>query len=445
MSRLKKLRRQLLLQYLLTVGLLLAGAELALYCLVGWAGQRELDTALRKDIEALASTIEIEEDGNIEFEGELAGYFGPERDSGELRRFDGMNNWQILLEDGSTLARSPGAFDPNGDLPAVGGDELPREELRFADGGSGGVRCARLRTVRRRPVRGTRKRAAPQEVVLDVRAVVDRSGLDEQLQSLAWYLGGGFPVMLGLAAVGGYYLIQRAVRPVEEAFHRERRFTGAASHELRTPLTALRGEIDLALRQPRSAVEYREALGRMGPLVARMTGLVEGLLVLARADAGHLLSEASEVSVAALEDALRQMTRQLPNQQRLTITSTAPKTMKVLGDTLLLAIAVRNLVENSLCYAPQGPVNLGIASPADNVLELRIEDQGPGIPPEVLAALRRSASANGIPPQRPGGGTGLGLSIARAVVESHGGELSLRNGPKSGCVAVVRLPSAPTD
>jgi signal transduction histidine kinase len=248
-------------------------------------------------------------------------------------------------------------------------------------------------------------------------------------------------LVLGLAAVGGHYLIRRAVRPVEEAFQRERRFTGAASHELRTPLTALRGEIDVALRHPRSASEYQEALLRMAALVARMTGLVEGLLVLARADAGHLLSEVSEVSVAALEATLREVTRQLPHQQRLAVTCTAPQTMKVLGDSLLLAIAVRNLIENSLCYAPQGSVHLRISSPAGDVLELSVEDEGPGVPPEVLAAFDANAPPNGVARQTRANGTGLGLSITRAVVESHGGELCLKNRLQSGCVAVIRLRS----
>jgi len=448
MRRLKKLRRQLLLQYLLTVGLLLAGAELSLYHLFSWAGRRGLDTVLQKDVETLAALIEIEPNGKIDLEADWQERLQREHDPDGDRPFDRMSSWQILMEDGSVLARSPDTAGRSTDLPAVGGRELPGEDLQFADaasGESGRARCARLRSVRSRQVPKGREAGGSQQIVFDIRAAADRSVLDGQLRHLAGCLAAGFPLLLGLAAVSGYYLIRRAVRPVEEAFQRERRFTGAASHELRTPLTALRGEIDVALRHPRSTSEYREALLRMAALVARMTGLVEGLLVLARADAGHLLSEVSEVSVAALEATLREVTRQLPHQQRLAITCTAPQTMKVLGDSLLLAIAVRNLIENSLCYAPQGSVHLRISSPAGDVLELSVEDDGPGIPPEVLAAFDANASPNGVARQTSANGKGLGLSIARAVVESHGGELCLRNRPKSGCVAVIRLRSMLAD
>jgi len=430
-KRLKRLRRQLLLQYLLTVGLLLAGSEIALYTLSRWAGERELDTAVEKDIERLASAIELEEDGSVEIEGVHHG--------DGAKSYGRTGDWQVLAEDGRTLDRSRRGFDHEDDLPAVGAGRLPLDQVRIADaayGGSGAVRAARLLTVRRRPS-GTE---SPEKMVFDLRAVVDRGTLDRHLRGLAWYLTGGFPLVLALAAMGGHHLIKQAIRPVEEAFRRERRFTGAASHELRTPLTALRGEIDVTLRHPRSTAEYVDAIQRMDALVARMTGLVEGLLVLARADAGHLLSEASEISVAALESALREVIRQLPDQQRVTLTRTAPEKMSILGDGLLLAIAVRNLVENSLRYAPDDPVKLRIATSADAGLELVVEDRGHGIPAEVLTAFEKEGSSGRIPGRLNRGRTGLGLSIARAVVESHGGTLRLENLPESGCRATVHLP-----
>lgn len=438
--KLNKLRRRLLVQYLLTVGLLLAGSEISLYCLSRWAGERELDTALQKDIEKLAAAIEFEGDGSVEIEGEHH-WQG-------VRLYGRTSDWQILTQDGSTLGGSRNSLEHGAELPAIGGTVLPVDELRIADaqyGQSGVVRAARLLVVRKRPARTGQATDSPTTMVFDIRTVVDRSTLDAQLRSLGWYLTGGFPIALALAAVGGHYLIKRAVRPVEEAFLRERRFTGAASHELRTPLTALRGEIDVTLRHPRTKDEYVEAIRRMDRLVGRMTGLVEGLLVLARADAGHLLSDASETSVATLESAAGEVIRQLPTQERVFVTCTAPKSTTILGDGLLLAIAVRNLVENSLSYAPDGPVELQISTSADDGLELVVQDEGPGVPPEVLAALEDKGSSRTIPAGSDGARTGLGLSITRAVVESHGGKLSLENLPESGCRATVRLPATPRE
>ena len=437
MMRLTHLRRRLLLQYLLTVGLLLGGSEVSLYWVSRWAGERELDTALRKDIERLAGSIEFEGDGSVEIEG---GHYW-----GGTRLYGRMTHWQILGEDGSTLARSSGVLEHGEDLPAVGGPTLPAGKMRVGDApfaGSGVVRTARLLAARTPPAWARQGTDPPQTIVFDIRTAIDRGPLDQQLRSLAWYLAAGFPIVLALAAIGGHWLIKRAVRPVEEAFHRERRFTGAASHELRTPLTALRGEIDVTLRYPRSTAEYVEAIGRMDGLVGRMTGLVEGLLVLARADAGHLLSDVSEMSAAELSATIGEVIDQLPGRKRVTVTRTAPEAMKILGDGLLLAIAVRNLVENSLSYAADGPVELRMERSADGRLELVVEDRGPGVPAEVLAALEENGPSGRIPARSNSGRAGLGLSITLAVVQSHGGKLSLENLAESGFRATIRLPTA---
>lgn len=437
MTKLITLRRRLLLQYLLTVGILLTAAETSLYFLSRFAGQQSLDTALGKDIENLLGSIEFERDGSVEIE--------VENHDRNLPLMDRAGDWQVLSADGSTLARR--RYSPWGDLdlPAVGGTDPTPDTVQIADvrlADSGAVRAARLLVERSPPARFTSEGGAPETLTLDIRSVVDRTALDDQLQKLAWYLVGGFPIVLALAALGGRLLINRAVGPVEEAFQRERRFTGAASHELRTPLTALRAEVDVTLRQPRSAEEYVEAIGRAGAIVGRMTALVEGLLVLARADAGHLLSDAVEVSVAGLEAAVGEVVRQIDDQGRVTVTRTAPETLRMAGDSLLLAVAVRNLVENSLAYAPDGPIEVVIAAAVGGAVEISVQDQGPGVPADVLAELAKQKSYSSIPVPANGGRAGLGLSIARAVVESHRGLLSVENLPECGVLAVIRLPSA---
>jgi len=318
---------------------------------------------------------------------------------------------------------------------------LPHETPVFADavyGQWGPVRAARMLTVRHHHGKGG---ARAQQKLFDIRVVVDRTALDAQLRRLAWYLACGFPLAMGLAAAGGYCLIERAIRPVEAAFRRERQFAGAASHELRTPLTALRGEIDVTLRHQRTASEYEQAIRRMDALVGRMTGLVEGLLILVRASAGHLLLDTSELTVADLVATVNEVIAQLPDRRRVTIRSAAPEDMKINGDGLLLAIAVRNLVENALLYAQDSPVRVDFEGRHDSGLTIRVEDDGPGMPPDVLAAFSAKETSDVLPGHRTGG-AGLGLSIVRAVVESHGGRVEVDNRTEAGCRVTIELPAA---
>lgn len=434
--KLRALRRQLLCQYLATVGLLLAVAEGGIYGFFHWAGQRELDTVLRQEIDTLATAVQLEPDRvHIEAKGLLH----------KMRLLREGGVWQVLLDDGQTLVRSRDAPGDAGDLPAVGGAAPPAEEILIENTAYGGmpVRAMRLCTMRERQEKKAKRITMPARTTIDIRAVVDRSGADALVRRLGWYLAGGLPLLLGLAAIGGLLLIKRAVRPVELAFDRERRFAGAASHELRTPLTALRGEIEVTLRRERNGPEYVETLQRLDALVGRMTGLVEGLLVLARADAGHLLLGAGEFSTAELETAVMEVIQLLPSRERVTLICTADGTLKLIGDGLLLAMAVRNLVENALLYAPVQPVEVRIDANGRGGLQVTVSDHGPGLPIDVLTHFRQASA--GIPRQTgSSGSSGLGLSIARAVVEAHGGQLSLANRTDTGCLATISLPAAQT-
>jgi signal transduction histidine kinase len=432
--KLQSLRRRLLLHYLVSVALLLVVAETLVYGLLRWAEYRELDTSLRKEIEKLSASVELEPD-YIEIEN---------KEVMTAQRLDSRAGaWQVLLENGRTLGRSEDSAAEQEDLPAVGGAELPLEEFSLAYApyrGLARVRAARLLTVRRRLLKPERALRMPEQMVLDLRAVVDCTSVEARLQALAWLLAGSFPILLGLAAVAGRGLIRRAIRPVELAYDRERRFTGAASHELRTPLTARRGEIEVTLRRPRSAAEYVASLQRMEGLVQRMTGLVEGLLVLARADAGQLLLGASPMTVAELTRAIEEVVALLPDQGRVKLTCNAPGKMTLLGDHLLMALAVRNLVENALVHAGQGLVHVGIAVDDSDTLQVTVEDQGPGLPEDFLSALQ-TPNGNGALAERGTARVGLGLSITRAVVAAHGGRLHCDPRPPAGCRIVIALPN----
>jgi signal transduction histidine kinase len=450
MTPLGPLRRRLLGHYLLTVGLLLLAAEGGIYYLVRWAGLRELDGQLRKEVEWLAAAVDWQgPDAKLDGKKTL-----------ERTRERSPVSWQILFAKGDTVARSrPHDRD---ELPAIGGPDLMPGEVAIDDAefGPGRVRAARLGVVRQREPKpppdffakmkkGKKKSwkgkdlwkafSFPDKMAFDIRAVVDRGPLDAQLASLGGGLLAAFPVLMGLAALSGLFLIRLALRPVALAFDRERRFTGAASHELRTPLTALRAEIELALRRERTVPEYVESLARMQRLTGRMTGLVEGLLVLARARAGHLLLGASEVSVSGLCQAIDEVVRLLPGRERVALAACDPEDeAHVIGDTLLLALAVRNLVENALTHTASETVAVRLEMPGKETLQVTVADHGPGLPEEILRKYQGGSQAA----EGSQGKTGLGLTITQVVVEAHRGRLELRNRPGEGAEAVIALPLA---
>ena len=432
MTPLRSLRWRLLLQYLLTVGLLLFVAESALYTLFRWAGRRELDTELRKEVEKLASAVEVDPKGKPKVKAKK-----------ELSRKQAGSRtiaWEVLGDQGRVMARSSSAAEVGRGLPALEPPELGFEEMRIGDVSYGDVvrgRAARLRTLRQRPDKAKQSAQQPQQRVFDIRVVVDRTAASEEAERLAWHLVGGFPFLLGLAWLGGVYLIRRAVRPVELAFARERRFTGAASHELRTPLTALRGEIDITLRRERTPEEHQDALRRMSVLVDRMTDLIEGMLVLARAEAGHLLHGAEEATVREFLASVREMVPLLAGCERVTVHSSVPEEAVFVGSRLLLTLALRNLIENSQVHVPEGPVLVNLAVNASGALEVTVRDRGPGIPVETLAhsAIEGQTRRHGLSLS----GAGLGLSIARAIIEAHGGSLHFEHLAGEGYQARICL------
>ncbi|AXK37669.1 sensor histidine kinase [Streptomyces armeniacus] len=237
-----------------------------------------------------------------------------------------------------------------------------------------------------------------------------------------------------------------------------RQFVADASHELRTPLASIRGYAELTRRgREPTGPDTRHALGRIEAEAARMTGLVEDLLLLARLDAGRPLSrqdtDLSPLVVDAVSDA-RAAARdhawhlELPDE---------PAT--VTGDTARLHQVLVNLLGNAAAHTPPGTtVTARVRRRGAHVL-LEVADDGPGIPAALLphvferfargdAARTRAGDA-----VRPTAGdaapstaeapasTGLGLAIVAAVVTAHRGEVTVRSAP-GDTVFAVRLPAA---
>ena len=229
---------------------------------------------------------------------------------------------------------------------------------------------------------------------------------------------------------------------LEHAFEAQRRFTADASHELRSPLSRLRTELEVALRRPRDAAEYVEALRSCMDEVERLTLLVEELLVLARLDAGQERAAVEAVSLNRLvEEVVRRLEPTARERRVDLIVEPSPPVAAHIGRgpaDLVLA----NLLDNALKFsAPEGRVTVSLAADGRDAV-MRVADSGPGVRvselPHLFDRFFRGAAARG--DSAPG--VGLGLALSQAMVHAHGGRIEASNRREGGALFTVRLPLA---
>jgi two-component system, OmpR family, sensor kinase len=247
--------------------------------------------------------------------------------------------------------------------------------------------------------------------------------------------------------------VERALGRREASEARLRRFAADASHELRTPLSAIRGYAELALRhQGPVPDDVTHALGRVQSESARMSVLVDDLLLLARLDAGRPLERApvdlSRLAIDATSDA---RVARADHRWRLDLPGDP---VLVLGDEHRLHQLLANLLSNAGQHTPPGStvivaLTVGNADPSaggpgPGVVRrgapppgpracLSVTDDGPGVPPELLPELferfTRADTSRARDAHAAGRSTGLGLAIVDAVVAAHGGGITVTSRP----------------
>ncbi|MFG1679890.1 sensor histidine kinase [Nonomuraea sp. NPDC049269] len=231
-------------------------------------------------------------------------------------------------------------------------------------------------------------------------------------------VGAAFNRMLGHveSALGRRHAVEQRLRA----------FAADASHELRTPLAAIRGHAELALRGDEPMADgVRHALGRIDAESARMSELVDELLLLARLDAGRPLAreevDLSRLAIEATGDARaagpgHRWQLELP-EDPVTVT----------GDPLRLHQVIANLLSNARIHTPDGTMVVVAVRRLPTAVEITVQDDGPGIPPGLEIFERFSRADQGR--SRATGGAGLGLAIVQAVVAAHDGSVDVRSGP----------------
>ncbi|MET9080838.1 ATP-binding protein [Streptomyces sp. NPDC004237] len=230
---------------------------------------------------------------------------------------------------------------------------------------------------------------------------------------------------------------------------RMRRLLADASHELRTPLASIAGYAEL-MNQGDQQISPELAWRRVTDQSARMTGLVEDLLLLARLDEGRPL-QSNEVNLAPLvaEAVWDARAAGTDHGWRLAL-RLADGHASVIGDQSRLHQVVANLLANARLHTPKGTEITVSVETTEQECVIRVRDNGPGIPADLLPAVfERFSRGDASRSRTPGteGGSGLGLAIAAAVAEAHGGRIHVESAPgrTEFTVALPRAGAGSTD
>jgi heavy metal sensor kinase len=305
---------------------------------------------------------------------------------------------------------------------------------------------------------------------------------ETMLNHLFLQLAVGLPLAVGIITVGGYFLLQRALRPVErithaaeqitqlnlserlpvtrsgdeleqlsialnrmiarldDAFQNSKRFVADASHDLRTPLTILRGELESMVDDPHLADELRERLASLLEEAIHLSKIVEQLFTLTQLDSGEQRKEWTRFDLAELVHTTADQMSLLAEDKRISLSCEASEPAYVQGDRSRIKQVIVNLLDNAIKYTPaMGKVRINVHGLNGHAV-LEVEDNGIGIPPDALPHVferfyrvdkARSADAES---------AGLGLSIVKAICAAHGAEVEATSVPKAGSRFVVKLP-----
>ncbi len=239
---------------------------------------------------------------------------------------------------------------------------------------------------------------------------------------------------------------RRSAVEARRSEERMRRFIADASHELRTPLTSIRGFAELYRHEEvRDLEEASRLLRRVEDEAERMGLLVDDLLLLARLDQQRPL-ERQPVDVLSLAaGAVLDAQLLAPDREiELARLDDGEGPLVVCGDEARIHQVVGNLVSNALNHTPPGtPFRIGVGACGDTEVLIEVADEGPGLSDEDAEhVFERFYRADPSRSRNGQGGTGLGLSIVAALVDAHGGTISVRSEPGRGASFQVRLPMA---
>ena len=217
-------------------------------------------------------------------------------------------------------------------------------------------------------------------------------------------------------------------------------YVEALTHEIKSPISAIRGAAEIMEDASITPEQRARFLANIQNETRRIEELVDRMLKLTELEARRALGSRAPVALAPLVRTIVEGVEPALAKKRLQIDVDVSDRIAVPGDSLLLDLAVSNLVENAIDFSPKGGRISVTCNPKGNGFELCVEDEGPGIPD----FARQRVFEKFFSLERPETGkksTGLGLNFAKEVAELHGGSVGVNNLPNGGLRARLVLPA----
>ena len=420
-QRLKRLRLRLTIWYVATFGLIILLLGAGLFLVISYQLSQQLDDSLKSASFELVRAARIRE-------VEAAGARGRVIDAvDELNIPDRM----LYLLDIQGNPIKPAKVD---DWIRQAAKDAGRVGQITAQHEAPEDRTLRLHALRF-------KLASGRELVAV--AVADRIELEDRYADLiAAFVAISFAALI-LVAAGGFILVRKSTAPIERSMEFMRRFMADAAHELRTPITILRTRAEVALQQPRDAENYVSALRGVEAEARRLGGIVDSLLVLARADAGERQIDKERIFLDDIAIDAAGAAQIVARQKKVLVTVDEFEEAPVLGDATLIRQLMMIVLDNAVKFTDAGGQVHVRVSMHEGASTFVVEDTGIGIRQEELSRVFQRFFRGETARSRTDG-AGLGLSIASWIAREHGAEISLSSEPGKGTRVIVTFPRVPS-
>lgn len=260
-------------------------------------------------------------------------------------------------------------------------------------------------------------------------------------------LGLLFVILMLLAGLGSFRLAGNMIRPIGEAYEKQKQFTADASHEMRTPIAVMK----LAVQGIKTDEDSRlssfsvKTAAMLEQEIDRLGHLTETLMTMARGDSEALEQSFDRVAFSELCQEVVEQFQLIARRKNIGIVSSIAPGIVMEGDRYSLHRLVVIILDNAVKYSPAG-TEIRVTLTADkNLINLQIADQGIGISSEEKKKIFERFYRVDKTRSRSMGGLGLGLSLAKSIVDHHQGKILVENNSPQGSLFTVRLPKSPAE